>query len=130
MKQPETHRSGMREDHEPPQAIVEHGWRYHHLGIPTSIPRPDEVYLEQFKIYVSGFSSSPYGIEWMRFEPDSPVDALIKTVPHIAFEVDDLDAAIVGKQLLTPPISPSEGARVAMIIHNGAPIELIEFRKS
>ncbi|MCX6134008.1 MAG: hypothetical protein NTU47_09375 [Ignavibacteriales bacterium] len=119
-----------REDHEPPAAIAEHGWRYHHLGIPTDIPRPGEVYLEQFKIYVSGFSSSPYGIEWMRFEPDSPVDDLIKTVPHLAFEVDDLDAAIAGRQLLTPPNSPSDGARVAMIIHNGAPIELIEFRKT
>jgi len=121
--------SGKRENHEPPPAIAEAGWRYHHLGIPTTIPRPDEIYLEPFKLYVSGFSSSPYGIEWMRFEPDSPVDDLIKSVPHLAFEVDDLDAAIVGKQLLTAPNSPSEGARVAMIVHNGAPIELIEFRK-
>ena len=122
--------SRSRENHEPPAALAEHGWRYHHLGIPTNIPRPDEIYLEQFKLYVSGFSTSPYGIEWMRFEPDSPVDELIKTVPHLAFEVDDLDAAIVGRHLLTAPNSPSEGARVAMIIHNGAPIELIEFRKA
>ena len=121
--------SKSRADHEPPAALAEHGWRYHHLGIPTTIPRPDEVYLEQYKLYVSGFSTSPYGIEWMRFEPDSPVDDLIKTVPHLAFEVDDLDAAIVGRHLLTSPNSPSVGARVAMIIHNGAPIELIEFRK-
>ncbi len=128
MQQSDDAQSRKRENHEPPPATTEHGWRYHHLGIPTTIPHPGEVYLEQFKIYVSGFSTSPYGIEWMRFEPDSPVDELIKTVPHLAFEVDDLDAAIVGKQLLTPPNSPSEGARVAMIIHNGAPIELIEFR--
>ena len=130
MQQSDDPQSKMREDHEPPPAMAEHGWRYHHLGIPTDIKHPDEVYLEKFKIYVSGFSSSPYGIEWMRFEPDSPVDELIKTVPHIAFEVDDLDAAIVGRQVLTPPNSPSEGVRVAMIIHNGAPIELIEFQKS
>jgi hypothetical protein len=129
MRQPDDNQSGMREDHEPPPAMAEYGWRYHHLGIPTAIPHPDEVYLEQFKLYVSGFSTSPYGIEWMRFEPDSPVDDLIKTVPHIAFEVDDLEAAIVGKQLLTPANSPSEGVRAAMIIHNGAPIELIEFQK-
>jgi len=129
MQQPDDSEKKLREDHEPPPAMSELGWRYHHLGIPTDIKHPDEVYLEEFKTYVSGFSSSPYGIEWMRFEPDSPVDDLIKRVPHLAFEVDDLDAAIVGKQLLTAPNSPSEGARVAMIIHNGAPIELIEFRK-
>jgi hypothetical protein len=130
MQKPDDFESGTRENHEPPPAMAEYGWRYHHLGIPTNIQHPDEVYLEQFKLYVSGFSTSPYGIEWMRFEPDSPVDELIKLVPHVAFEVDDLDAAIVGKQILTPPNSPSEGARVAMIIHNGAPVELIEFRKS
>ena len=65
----------------------------------------------------------------MRFEPDSPISELIKTVPLIAFGVDDLDAAIVGRDILTGRTSPSDGARVAMIIHNGAPIELIEFRK-
>ena len=129
MNQSEDSQKNNREDHEPPPALAEHGWRYHHLGIPTTIQRPDEVYLEQFKVHVSGFSSSPYGIEWMRFEPDSPVDNLIKTVPHVAFEVDDLDAAISGRQVLTSPNSPSEVARVAIIIHNGAPIELIEFRK-
>jgi len=119
-----------REDNQPPPAMAEHGWRYHHLGIPTNMQHPGEVYLEQFKVFVSGFSSSPYGIEWMRFEPDSPVSELVKTVPHVAFEVDDLDAALAGKEVLFPPGSPSDGVRAAMIIHNGAPIELIEFRKS
>jgi N-acetylglutamate synthase-like GNAT family acetyltransferase len=78
-------------------------------------------------MYVSGFSSCPYGIEWMRFEPDSPLHELIKTVPHIAFQVEDLDAALKGKQILYPPGSPSEGVRAAMILHNSAPVELITF---
>jgi hypothetical protein len=118
-----------RQDHEPPAAIAERGWRYHHLGVPTDTPKPNERYLEEFKLYVAGFDSSPYGIEWMRFEHDSPVSELIKSVPHIAFEVDDLEAALVGKEVLTPPNSPSDGVRVAMIVHNGAPIELIQFQK-
>jgi hypothetical protein len=118
-----------RQDHEPPAAIAERGWRYHHLGVPTDTPRPNETYLEEFKLYVSGFDSSPYGVEWMRFEHDSPISELIKSVPHIAFEVDDLEAALVGKEVLTPPNSPSDGVRVAMIVHNGAPIELIQFQK-
>jgi hypothetical protein len=116
-----------RADAAPPAAIAERGWRYHHLGVPTTSPKPNEKYLEKFKLYVSGFDTSPYGIEWMRYEPGSPVADIIKTVPHIAFEVDDLEAALVGKEILTPPNSPSEGVRVAMIIHNGAPIELIQF---
>jgi hypothetical protein len=118
-----------RQDHEPPAAIVERGWRYHHLGIPTAVMRNDEVYLKEYGLHVSGFDASPYGIEWMRFDPDSPISEIIRTVPHIAFEVDNLEVALAGKSVLTWPNSPSEGVRVAMIIHNGAPIELIEFQK-
>ena len=116
-----------RRDDEPPAAIAERGWRYHHLGVPHQDPRPEEQHIEHLKVYVSGFETSPYGIQWMRFEPDCPVPDLVRTVPHVAFEVDDLDEAIVGKEILTPPNSPSEGVRVAMIVHDGAPIELIEF---
>jgi len=119
-----------RKDHEPPAAVAERGWRYHHLGIPTDTPRAGERYLESLKLYVCGFDTSPYGIEWMRFEPDCPVPVLIRTIPHVAFEVDDLDAELEGKEVLCPPASPSEGVRAAMIVHNGAPIELIEFRKN
>jgi len=118
-----------RLDHEPPAAVEKLGWRYHHLGIPTDIPRDGERYLPQFKFYVSGFDTSPYGIEWMRFEPDSPIPAPIRQLPHIAFEVDDLDAALEGKQVLFPPGSPSDGVRSAMIIHDGGLVELIQFQK-
>jgi hypothetical protein len=120
----------VRQDHEPPPVISSYGWRYHHLGIPTALPRPGERYLEQFKMNVSGFGTSPFGIEWMRFEPDSPISELIRTIPHIAFEVDDLDSAVQGHEILTAPTSFFEGVRVAMIIHNGAPIELLEFTKT
>ena len=116
-----------RMDHEPPFATNDYGWRYHHLGIPTTKVHSNETYLERYKMYVSGFDTSPFGIEWMRFEPDSPISELIQTVPHIAFEVDDLNSAILGKELISDISSPSKGVRVAMILDNGAPIELIEF---
>ena len=118
-----------RNDDEPPLATATWGWRFHHLGVPTTESRPGEAYLPAFKLHVTGFETSPYGIQWMRYEPGSPVHPLIQAVPHPAFEVDDLDAALVGKELLTPPNSPSAGVRVAMIVHDGCPIELIEFTK-
>ena len=119
-----------RKVHEPPTSISKEGWRFHHLGIPTTISHPGEQYIPHLKIHVSGFETSPYGIEWMRFDPDCPISELIRTVPHIAFEVDDLDAAIIGKNLIADLSSPSKGVRVAMIIDDGAPIELIEFKNS
>lgn len=120
----------MRRDDEPPVALARWGWRYHHTGIPTTQPREHERYLEQFGVHVSGFPESPYGIEWMRFEPGSPVANLIRSVPHVAFEVDDLDEAIAGKEVLAAPNSPSQGVRVAMIVHDGCPIELLQFTRA
>jgi len=101
--------------------------KYHHLGIPTDIPREGETYLVEFKMYVSGYDTSPYGIEWMRFEPDCPLPELVQMVPHIAFEVDDLLEAIAGKEILIEPNSPSQGVTVAFIVDNGAPIEFLQF---
>lgn len=120
-----------RQEHQPPQATSEWGWKYHHLGIPTQQKMPGEKYLPQFKFYVSGFGESPFGIEWMRFENDCPMHELIKTVPHLAFEVENLDDELTkhGFIILAPPNPPAEGIRVAMIEINGAPVELIEFSK-
>lgn len=121
-----------RQDHEPPESIVSWGWKYHHLGIPTRKKLPDEIYLPQFKFYVSGFSTSPFGIEWIRFERDSPISKLVRTVPHIAFEVNDIDYELANHDLkvITQPNSHVDGIRVAMVEHDGAPVELIEFRKN
>jgi len=118
-----------RQDQNPPLAIEKWGWRFHHLGIPTDQKLIGEEYLPQFKFYRSGFDNSPFGIEWMRYEPDSPIDQLIQHLPHIAFEVDDLDFELNRGifRVITAPNSPGEGVRVAMIEHNGAPVELIQF---
>jgi hypothetical protein len=120
-----------RLDFEPALAVEKWGWKYHHLGIPTKTIMPGEKYLPQLKMYVSGFRTSPFGVEWMRFEDDSPISPLIKTVPHIAFEVDDLEKELRthGLKIITDPNQTAEGITVAMIEHNGAPVELIQFRR-
>ena len=101
--------------------------RYHHVGIPTTVPRPGERQLAGYGVFVSGFETSPYGVEWMRWEPDSPLPDLVKTVPHVAFEVDDLAAEMAGHEVLIAPNSPSPGLTVAFIIDDGAPVELMRF---
>jgi hypothetical protein len=103
------------------------GIRYHHLGIPTTHPREGEHYLPHLKMHVSGFETSAYGVEWIRFDPDCPLPELVKTVPHVAFEVDDLPFALKGKDVLIEPNSPTPGVTVAFIVENGAPIEFLRF---
>ena len=103
--------------------------KYHHLGIPTDKPVEGEVYLELYKVYHCGYDKSEYGIEWMRYEKDCKLPEIVKTLPHVAFEVDDINEAIKGKNVIIEPNSPSEGNIVAFIEENGAPIEFIQIGK-
>jgi hypothetical protein len=102
--------------------------RYHHLGIPTMTPKPGEVYLEEYKAFCTDHEQSPFGVQWMRYEPDCPLPELVKTVPHVAFEVDDLAAALEGREVLIEPNSPSPGVVVAFVISDGAPVEFLQVR--
>lgn len=54
----------------------------------------------------------------------------MKTLPHVAFEVDDLTAAIRDQQVIIEPNSRSNGVLVAFIEVNGAPVELMQIDHS
>jgi hypothetical protein len=83
--------------------------------------------LRHLKLFVVSHEKSEFGVEWMRFEAEATVPDLVRRVPHVAFEVTDLDSELAGREILIPANSPSEGVRVAFIVENGAPIELLEF---
>ncbi|MDF1558753.1 MAG: hypothetical protein P1P83_00960 [Bacteroidales bacterium] len=102
-------------------------FKYHHLGIPTKRKLPEKDYIPHLKLFASGFEESPYGIEWMNFDEDCRLPDLVKSVPHIAFVVDDLGEALKEKEIIIEPNSPSKGTTVAFIVENGAPIELLQF---
>jgi hypothetical protein len=104
--------------------------KFHHIGIPTKEKHIDEKYYEPLKFYHWGYETSEFGIEWMRFGEDCPLPEIVKTIPHLAFEVEDLHKAIEGRKVIIPPNSPSEGVLVAMIEENGAPVEFLQFEKT
>jgi hypothetical protein len=103
--------------------------KYHHLGIPTTKPIRGEVYLKKYNVYHYGYEKSEYGIEWMRYEKGCGLPKIVTTIPHIAFEVNDINEAIKGKNVIIKPNRPSDGAIVAFIEEDGAPIEFIQFIK-
>jgi hypothetical protein len=103
--------------------------KYHHLGIPTETPQPGETYLERYKAFCTDHESNPFGIQWMRYEPECPLPELVRTLPHVAFEVDDLEEALKGREILIEPNSPSEGVLVAFVVCEGAPVEFLHFLK-
>jgi hypothetical protein len=75
---------------------------------------------------VSDHLNNPFGIQWQRYDADAPYPELVKTVAHVAFEVDDLGAAIAGQNVIIEPNSPSSGVVVAFIEVDGAPVELLQ----
>jgi hypothetical protein len=100
--------------------------KYQHVGIPTTDSFAGEIPLPHLKITVSDHQNNPFGIQWQRYWDDAPYPDLVKTVPHVAFEVDDLAAALDGQHVIIEPNSPSPGVVVAFIEVNGAPVELVQ----
>ena len=102
------------------------GARFNHIGIPTTARFEGEIDLPHLKMTVSDHQENPYGIQWQRYWEGAPYPDLVKTVPHVAFEVDDLAAAIAGHKVIIAPNSPSKGVMVAFIEVRGAPVELLQ----
>lgn len=100
--------------------------KFSHIGIPTTDDKNWDGFYEPGKIHYTDFSKDEYGIEWVKFEADSPMPEMMQTVPHLAFQVDNIEEALEGKEILVDTFSPGEGVRVAFIKHDGAPVEFME----
>ena len=98
---------------------------FHHTGIPTTEIRKNETYSPSAKMFTSD-NDGNFKIQWHRFEADSPLHPLIKTLPHVAFKVDSLSAAIEGEEVILGPYEPIHDYFVAMISDNGVPVEFVQ----
>ena len=100
---------------------------FHHVGVVTDREQPGEIYVAATKVHVTDPAAHPYRVEYLRFEPDSPVTGPVRTQPHMAFTVDDLDAALAGERVLLGPFRAMEGLRVAFVLKDGAVFEFMQF---
>jgi hypothetical protein len=89
--------------------------KFNHIGIPTVHSFDGEIPLPHLKLTVSDHQNNPFGVQWQGYWDDAPYPALVKTVAHVAFEVDDLLEAIEGQRVIIEPNSPSRGVMVAFI---------------
>ena len=99
---------------------------FHHFGVPTSIEQDNEVYIDGAGVNVTDPSASPYKIEFLRFDSDSPMPDAVKNNCHAAFVVDDLDAALEGQNVIIEPFDATETLKVAFIMDGDAVIELMQ----
>jgi len=99
---------------------------FDHVGLPTDTKQEGEMYVEQTKVWVTDPAAHPYRVEYLRFEPDSPVTGPVRDLPHIAFRVDNLEKAIEGEQVLLGPFNATDTLRVVFIYKDGAVFEFME----
>ena len=105
---------------------LEKTMKYLHTGIPTAEEKNWAGYVAPLGVHITSPDADPLGIEWLKFDADSSMHKDIQTKPHMAFQVDDLDAAVAGKTILHAPMSPMEGLRIAFIEQDGAVFELCQ----
>ncbi len=99
---------------------------FHHFGVPTDQSFEGSAYIEGGKVYATNPEEHPYRVEFLKFDADSPMHELVRTKPHAAFMVDDLAAAVAGKNVIVEPFEATETLRVAFITDGDALIELME----
>src|SRR5580693_6236965 len=104
-------------------------FRYHHIGIPVRKKVSGMIEVRRLKIHATDHESNPFGIQWMLYGKDCKVPDLVRTMPHAAFEVDDLKAALKGRKVIIEQNAPSPGVLVAFIEEAGVPVELLQFTK-
>ena len=103
--------------------------KYNHIGIPTKENFEGGIDIPELKMTVSDHANNPFGIQWQRYWENAPYPDLVKSVPHVAFEVEDMETALKNQEVIIAPNSPSEGLTVAFIEVNGAPVELMCYEK-
>jgi len=103
-------------------------FQFDHIGITTTDKKKNEFYYEPNKVWITDSESHPFHIEWLRYEPDSPVTEAIRTRPHIGYCVDNLkEVNIKGLNLILGPMIIDEHKTVAFYEYkDGSIIELME----
>jgi hypothetical protein len=99
---------------------------FDHVGVPTADRQSGEMYVEATKVWVTDPARHPNRIEYLRFEPDSPVSGPVRDLPHVAFRVPKLEPEIEGAEILLGPFQATDTLRVVFILRDGAVFEFME----
>ena len=100
--------------------------KYHHLSIPTKKKMIGEIYFPQLKLSCVPGINNAYGVEWTRFDEDADYPDIVKEYAHVAFEVDSLEIALEGEQVIVEADETTPGVRAAFINVLDAPVKLME----
>jgi hypothetical protein len=104
---------------------------FDHVGISCQDPQEDETFVEATRVWVTNPRQHPQNLEFLRYEPDSPVSGPVRDRPHIAYRVPKgtLEALLeaADEVLLEPWEAQKDVVRVAFALKDGAVIEYMEY---
>jgi hypothetical protein len=102
--------------------------RFDHVGLITDERKPDESWVEATRVWVTSPRAHPFNVEFLRFEPDSPVTGPLRHKPHVAYRVPDVHEAIRGHSVLAEPFDVGDGfLTVAFVDVDGAIVEFMQY---
>ena len=104
---------------------------FDHVGLITDEKKGDENFVEATRVWVTNPKKNKYNIEWLRFEPDTPLDGPVRYQTHVAYRVDNLQEAAKGLKVLIEPFEPRPFVRVGFYeTHDGGVVELMKYTRS
>jgi hypothetical protein len=102
--------------------------RFDHVGLVADEPKQGESWVEATRVWVTSPRVHPFNVEWVRFEPDSPITGPLRTEPHVAYRVDDVHQAIANHNVLAEPFDVGNGfLTVAFVDVDGAVVEFMQY---
>lgn len=97
---------------------------YHHLGIHVTEDIPGTEWIDLGDVMLNNPNHHPQKVEWIYHKPGT-YDPNVPFQPHICYTVDDLDAAIEGKEIVRGPNDVPFG-RAAFTFEDGIEVEYIQ----
>jgi hypothetical protein len=106
---------------------------FDHVGIFTTEPQPDEIWIARSEVWITNPRKHPARIEYLRAKnpPEIPADQVglwkLWHWPHTAYRVEDLRAALVGEEVVLGPFKPGDFVEVAFVHKHGGIIEYLQY---
>jgi hypothetical protein len=100
---------------------------FDHIGMVTTEKKADEMFVAATRVWVTDFQKHPHHIEWLRFEPDSPVTGKVRELPHVAYRVDSIQEASRGMKVLIEPFDAGIATVGFYETADGAVVEFMEY---
>jgi hypothetical protein len=102
--------------------------RFDHIGVITEERHEGERFVETTRCWVTNPRDHPFNVEYLRYEPDTPVEGPVRHDPHVAYRVEDVDSAIQGHTVVLGPFDVADGfVRVAWVVTDGALVEFMQY---